>query len=69
MSSIITATHLGAVNGQGSVGPVQVGNSSWVNVCVLCGGGRSRTWFLAEGNTVTQKVLKYLGGSATFSSQ
>ena len=71
MSSIITATHLGAVNGQGSVGPVQVGNSSWVNVCVCVwgGGGRSRSWFLAEGNTVTQKVLKYLGGSATFSSQ
>lgn len=38
MSSIITATHLGAVNGQGSVGPVQVGNSSWVNVCVCVWG-------------------------------
>ena len=34
MSRIITATHLGAVNGQGSVGPVQVGNSPCVNVCV-----------------------------------
>lgn len=34
MSRIITATHLGAVNGQGSVGPMQVGNSPWVSVCV-----------------------------------
>ena len=34
MSRIITATHLGAVNGQGSVSPMQVGNSPWVSVCV-----------------------------------
>ena len=34
MSRIITATHLEAVNGQGSVGPMQVGNSLWVSMCV-----------------------------------
>lgn len=33
MSRIITATHLGAVKGQGSVGPMQIANSPWVNVC------------------------------------
>ena len=75
MSRIITATHLGAVNGQGSVGPMQVGNSPWVSVCVcvcvcvyvcVC---VSRSWFLVEGNTVTQKNLNNVGGSDTFSSQ
>ena len=69
MSRIITATHLEAVNGQGSVGPMQVGNSLWVSMCVCVCVCVSRSWFLVEGNTVTQKGLNTVGGSATFSSQ
>lgn len=49
MSRIITATHLGAVKGQGSVGPMQIANSPWVNVCVLEGWGGAGPGFLQRG--------------------